>query len=94
MWTGSKRQKINKRLSDSKGCAITPYTPFDNISRYEEAAPLYERALQIFERALGPEHPHVAACLESYALFLRTVDRLEEAEPLEARARAIWVKHP
>ena len=49
--------------------------------------------LGIHERALGPEHPDVAASLENYVLLLRTVGRLEEAASLEARARVIWTKH-
>ena len=36
--------------------------------RYPEAEPLYQRSLAITEKALGPEHPHVAQSLENYAL--------------------------
>ena len=61
--------------------------------RYTEGALLFERALRIFEQALGPDHPNVAARLESYAFLLKAVDRPEEAAPLEARARAIRAKH-
>jgi len=45
------------------------------------------------EKALGAEHPDVAICLENYALCLRAIDRSQEAEPLEARARAIRAKN-
>jgi tetratricopeptide (TPR) repeat protein len=58
-------------------------------ARYPEAEPLYGRALAIYEKALGPEHPDVARVLENYAILLRSMDRPEEAEPLETRARAI-----
>ena len=34
----------------------------------------------------------MALCLENYAFLLRNMDRPEEAEPLEARARAIRAK--
>jgi tetratricopeptide (TPR) repeat protein len=36
-------------------------------AQYREAEPLFERALAIREKALGPEHPNVATCLENYA---------------------------
>ena len=36
-----------------------------------EAEPLHKRSLAIREKALGPEHPHVATTLEDYAALLR-----------------------
>ncbi len=57
-----------------------------------EAAPLYKRALAIREKALGAEHPHVAASLENYSALLRETGRGSEAVKLEARARAIRAK--
>jgi tetratricopeptide (TPR) repeat protein len=55
----------------------------------EKAESLFERALAIRENALGVEHPDVATSLENYAFLLRDMGRPEEAERLEARARAI-----
>jgi tetratricopeptide (TPR) repeat protein len=60
--------------------------------RYEQAEPLYQRALSIREKALGPEHPDLATCLVKLTLLLRNVGRAEEAAPLEARAEAIRAK--
>ena len=34
----------------------------------------------ILEKALDPEHPNVATALENYALLLRSLGRLAEAE--------------
>ncbi len=45
------------------------------------------------EKALGPEHPDVAATLENYTLMLRALNRHDEAEMMEARAQAIRAKH-
>ena len=56
--------------------------------QYTKAELLYQRALAICEKARSEE----ATCLENYALCLRALDRSQEAEPLEARARAIRVK--
>jgi hypothetical protein len=39
--------------------------------QYGKAAPLYERSLAIFEKALGPHHPDMAALLHNYALLLQ-----------------------
>ncbi len=59
---------------------------------YAEAEPLHKRALTIVEKALGPEHPHVATSLENYAALLRETARADEAERMEARAKAIRAK--
>ncbi len=66
---------------------------YDDQGRYAEAEPLYQRALPIFEKALGPEHPDVAQSLENYAALLRETEREDKAEEMEARAMAIRVKH-
>ncbi len=61
--------------------------------KYAEAEPLLKRALAIVEKALGPEHPDVAASLENYAALLRETGRSDEAAKMEARAEAIRAKH-
>jgi hypothetical protein len=60
--------------------------------KYAEAEPLCKRGLAILEKALGPEHPAVAKSLENYAALLRKTHREAEAEPMEARAKAIRAK--
>jgi hypothetical protein len=37
--------------------------------QYAKAEPLFQRALAILEKALGPEHPAVVTSLENYAFF-------------------------
>ena len=66
----------------------TPAVGMQAASDYR-ARSLYARALVIWEKALGPEHPDLATCLENYALCLSKMGRSQEAEPLEARAKAI-----
>ncbi len=61
--------------------------------KYAGAEPLYKRALAIWEKALGPDHPHVAQSLENYAVLLRKTGRGDEAAKMEARAKAIRAKH-
>ncbi len=51
------------------------------------------RALAMRQKALGPEHSHVAASLETYARLLRKTGRSDEAARMEARAKAIRARH-
>ncbi len=55
-------------------------------------APLYERALAISEKALGPGHPNVATALSGLAALYRAQGAYERAGPLCERALAIWEK--
>ena len=61
--------------------------------KYAQAEPLYQRALAIWQKALGPEHPQVAMVLENYAALLHWLNRDAEADKMEARAQAIRAKH-
>jgi tetratricopeptide (TPR) repeat protein len=54
-----------------------------------EAEPLYQRAIAIGEKVLGPEHPDLAAWLNNLAELYRATGRYAEAEPLYQRAIAI-----
>ncbi|CAN0434923.1 unnamed protein product [Ectocarpus sp. 12 AP-2014] len=62
------------------------------IGKYDEADPLYQRALAIDEKALGPYHPDVASDLNNRAGLLRAQGKYEEAEPLYERSQAIREK--
>ncbi len=57
-----------------------------------EAEPLYQRALGIVEKALGPEHPRVAGSLNNLAALYEAQGKYGEAEPLHKRALAIREK--
>lgn len=56
---------------------------------YVTAESLYQRALEIQERAFGPESVEVAATLAGYSELLRATHREEAAADLETRARVI-----
>ena len=56
---------------------------------YDEAEPLYRRALAIGEKTLGPGHPNVATSLNNLGGLLEATGRYDEAEPLYRRALAI-----
>ncbi|MFO7676300.1 MAG: tetratricopeptide repeat protein [bacterium] len=59
---------------------------------FAEAEPLARRALAISERALGAEHPQVAACLNDLASLLQDRNRTAEAESLFRRALVVLEK--
>ena len=56
---------------------------------YAKAEPLYKRALSIWEKALGSDHPNVATSLNNLAELYRATNRIEEAKKLEERAARI-----
>ena len=56
---------------------------------YAQAEPLFKRALEINEKALGPDHSRIATGLENLAGLYRATNRDKEAEPLEERAARI-----
>jgi tetratricopeptide (TPR) repeat protein len=68
-------------------------------SRHAEAREAHERALSLREKALGPDHPDVAASLDAIGKLLLTKGDVAEAEAYLARAlalreRALGPGHP
>ncbi len=64
----------------------------DDRAQYEEAEPLYQRAIAIDEKTLGPEHPDLATKLNNLANLYQHQGKYEEAESLYQRAIAIGEK--
>ena len=64
----------------------------DNQGRYSEAIPLAQRALTIWEKGLGPDHPNVATALNNLAELYRFQGRYADADPLYKRALAMREK--
>ncbi|WP_437902731.1 tetratricopeptide repeat protein [Sorangium sp. So ce327] len=64
----------------------------EQAGRYNEAMPLARRALDLREKALGPEHPDVAQSLDSLALLFLVKSDYAAGEPLLRRALAIREK--
>ena len=60
------------------------------IAQYEDAEPLFCRALAIDEASYGNDHPNVATDLNNLALLLKATNRLAEAEPLMRRVVEIF----
>ena len=69
------------------------------MGKYEEAEPLYRRALAGREAALGAEHPDTLMSVNNLAVLLKDMGKYEEAEPLYRRAlagqeAALGAEHP
>ena len=47
---------------------------------YQKAEPLYQRALAIGEKALGPKDPAMVACAQGYAAMRRVAEREPKPE--------------
>jgi tetratricopeptide (TPR) repeat protein len=60
--------------------------------KFSEAMPLAQRALAVFEKALGPDYPNVAATLNTLGTIYTAQGRVADAEPLHRRALAIEEK--
>lgn len=72
---------------------------YDNLGLYPRSQSLYERALEIRRRALGPEHPDTLTSMNNLALVLWKELRYPEAERLdretiEIRRRVLGPEHP
>ena len=65
---------------------------FHGRAAYSAARPLFERALAIYEKVLGPEHPDTATSLNNLAVLLQAQGDLAGARPLYERALAIREK--
>ena len=60
--------------------------------RYSEAVPLAQRALALYDKVLGHDHPDVATALYNLAELYRREARYVDAEPLFQRSIAIGEK--
>ena len=69
------------------------------MGAFDQALPLYQRALKIREKALGPEHPDTAASLNNLAALYWAMAAYDQALPLYQRAlkireKALGPEHP
>ena len=62
---------------------------YKSQDKYEQAEPLYQRALRIREQHLGSQHPQTAEVMHDFAVFQETQGNKDEAKPLYERALAV-----
>lgn len=63
-------------------------------AQYQQAEPLYQRALSLCEQMPGSELPQIAFALNGLADLYREQGYFEQAEPLYQRALLLWEQAP
>lgn len=65
-------RRLRNPASPAKYCRPHMYDRALTVeqARLAEATPLFERSLAMFEKGLGPNHPHVAASVNNLASLL------------------------
>ncbi|MBV9688647.1 MAG: tetratricopeptide repeat protein [Ktedonobacteraceae bacterium] len=58
---------------------------YQTQGKYEQAEPLYQRALRICEQVLGAEHPSTRITLKNYTILLQTMGRNEAVRRQEEK---------
>ena len=58
------------------------------MGAYDQALPLYQRALQIIETSLGPEHPHAVIAISNLGLVTCTERRSDRRGVIFRRSRS------
>ncbi len=87
------QQLLQTRVpADQAGDLNNRAVSFRSQGRYAEAEPLFRSALDIMERAKGPEHLDVAIILNNLGEIHYVQGRYAEAEPFYQRALAIKEK--
>lgn len=77
------------RQGDEAGALNEQAAKLYRDGEYTEGTRVAERALAMFERALGPDHPDVATFLNNLAGLYLAQGRYADAEPLYKRALAM-----
>ena len=62
---------------------------YDTIQKYEDAEPLYIKAIETLEKSKWEDTEDLAVFIENYASLLRSMGREQEAEKWETRAAGI-----
>ena len=92
-WLKDREETLSKEDPVAAAKGLTGFGRlYRNQGRYQEAEPLVKRALAIYEKALGSDHPNAASSLNNLAVLYVSQGRYEEAEPLHRGALAIYEK--
>ena len=93
--TGNSRESPWKRPSRCGDLSLDSLAVlYDSEGKYAEAEPLHKRALGIWEKALGKDHPRVATSLNNLALLYDSQGKYAEAEALYERSTGNKGKSP
>ena len=85
-WEAAEESELGAELCNAIGYWL------DLLADYAGARPFYERALAIYEKTLGPDHPDTARSLNNLGFLLQAMGDLAAARPFYERALAIYEK--
>ncbi len=75
--------------ANDPGCSTSLYKDHGRLAKAE---PLFNRALAIYEKHFGANHPETLGLIETLAELYRDQGRVEDAAALAARAQVIREK--
>src|SRR5688572_21745800 len=99
MWLGTVLPMCVWAQGDGAGALDALAATYEATGSYALAEPLRKQALEIREKALGPEHPVTATSLNNLAMLYYATGAYAQAEPLlkralEIREKALGPEHP
>jgi tetratricopeptide (TPR) repeat protein len=90
----TRRQVFGSHHRDVADSLATLASIYVAEAKYDQAISLYEEALSIYTTALGSGNPEAYSILVSYAVALRKVNRIPEADHSEKQLQGILEEHP
>src|SRR5436309_11575 len=81
-----------QRAGSEWDALIQKATDLFRAGKYDRAVAVAQKALEVAEQKVGPNHPDVATSLNNLAAFYDTQGAYAKAEPLYQRSLAIWEK--
>lgn len=57
--------------------------------KYPDSEALYKQAMVVAGESIGATHPDLVGILRDYEILLRKINRIEEADKIESRAKLI-----
>ena len=83
---------LGQNIPTRRAASITWPSCTRAMGEYAKAEPLYQEALRICQKVLGPEHPYTALCLNNLAGLYWDMSEYAKAEPLLQEALRIRQK--
>lgn len=82
------REQVGNLEKTARSYHTLAYLYF-KLGRHDDAARMFERAIEAKERVHGKTHPEFVATLERFAEFLTATKRADEAASARTRAKEI-----
>lgn len=83
------KQRTEEQYENLVMCANNLALIYVEEKKYDQAEKFYLKAIEILTALKGPQHPDLVGYLKNYAKLLRTMNRLAEADKVDARIEEI-----